>query len=137
MAPHSRLRASLIALALVALVAATAYAALPQQSGTVDLASQANVRIDGAAAGNVLGEYATSAGDFDGDGVTDVVITNGNSASAWIVFGSAAGGDVPLASAGARAIKISGGPFHWAAGGRDVSGDGLDDVVLGDRGTDS
>src|SRR5215211_2911968 len=137
MAPHSRLRVSLTALALLALAAATAYAALPQQSGSVDLATQADVRLDGAVAGNVFGEYATSAGDFDGDGVTDVVVTNGNASSAWVVFGSAAGGNVSLAAPGARAIKISGGPFHWAAGGRDVSGDGLADVVLGDSAADA
>lgn len=137
MAPRTRVRAFLAVLALVAFGAGGAYAALPQQSGTVDLATQSNVRLDGAAAGNVFGEYATSAGDFDGDGVTDVVVTNGNSASAWVVFGSAAGGNVSMAAPGSRAIKISGGPFHWAAGGRDVSGDGLDDVVLGDSATDS
>jgi hypothetical protein len=137
MAPRTRLRALIAALALVALAAATAFAALPQQAGTVDLKTQASVRIDGAAASAVLGEYATSAGDFDGDGITDVVVTNSTAASAWIVFGSAGGGDVSLASPGSRAIKITGGPFHWAAGGRDVSGDGLDDVVLGDSSTDS
>ena len=137
MAPRTRLRAFFAALALVALAAAGAYAALPQQSGTVDLATQSNVRLDGAAAANVFGEYATSAGDFDGDGITDVVVTNAASASAWVVFGSAAGGNVSMSAPGSRAIKISGGPFHWAAGGRDVSGDGLDDVVLGDSSADS
>ena len=137
MAPRTRVRAFLAVLALVALGAATAYAALPQQSGTVDLATQSNVRLDGAAAANVFGEYATSAGDFDGDGVTDVVVTNAASASAWVVFGSAAGGNVAMSAPGSRAIKITGGPFHWAAGGRDVSGDGPDDVVLGDSATDS
>jgi Ca2+-binding RTX toxin-like protein len=138
MALRTRVRALFPALMLVALVAAaTALAALPQQSGNVDLLSQADVRIDGAAAGNVFGEYATSAGDFDGDGVTDLIVTNSAVNSAWVVFGSAAGGNVNLAAPGTRAIKISGAGFHWAAGGQDVNGDGLSDVVLGETGADS
>jgi Ca2+-binding RTX toxin-like protein len=136
MAPRLRLRAYALAAAVLVLAAATA-AALPQQAGTVDLATQANVRIDGAAAGNVLGEYGTSAGDFDGDGVTDLIVTNSAATSAWVIFGSASGGNVSLASPGQRAVKISGTTFHWASGGQDVNGDGLGDVVLGDSGTDS
>src|SRR3954466_716119 len=137
MAPRSRLRAALAALALFALASATAFAALPQQPGAVDLASQSNVRIDGAAAGNVFGEYATSAGDFDGDGIGDVVVTNSAVTSAWVVFGNATLGNVSLSSPATRAIKISGLNFHWGGGGRDVNGDGLGDVVLGDNGSDS
>jgi Ca2+-binding RTX toxin-like protein len=132
-----RLRALVAAAVVAVAAAATAFAALPQQAGTVDLSTQSNIRIDGAAAGSVFGEYATSAGDFDGDGVSDLVVTNANVASAWIIFGAKDSGNVSLASPGARAIKISGGPFHWAAGGQDVSGDGLADVILGDSATDS
>ncbi|MEA2495029.1 MAG: hypothetical protein QOJ29_2940 [Thermoleophilaceae bacterium] len=137
MASHSSLRGLALALVLLALAVAAASGALPQQQGTVDLATQANVRIDGAAAGNVLGEYGTSAGDFDGDGVTDLIVTNSAVASAWVIFGSAAGGNVSLASPASRAIKISGVVFHWASGGQDVNGDGLGDVVLGGSGADA
>src|SRR4051794_24413232 len=111
MAPRSPLRACALALALLAAVVAAAYGALPQQQGTVDLASQANVRIDGAAAGNVLGEYGTSAGDFDGDGVSDLVVTNSAASLAWIIFGSADASNLSLAAPGSRAIKISGTIF--------------------------
>lgn len=132
MAPRIRVRAIACAPLLIAVVAAAAHAALPQQAGSVDLATQADVRIDGAAVNDTFGEYATSAGDFDGDGVTDLIATNAGAASAWVVFGSANGGNVSLASPGTRAIKITGATFHWAAGGQDVNGDGLSDVVLGD-----
>ena len=136
MAPRTRLRALLVAPVLVIAAAATAIAALPQQSGSVDLATQSNVRLDGAATNTDFGEYATSAGDFDGDGVSDMVVTNANTATAWIVFGAANSGNVAMSSPGTRAIKITGGPFHWAAGGQDVTGDGLSDVVLGDSSAD-
>jgi Ca2+-binding RTX toxin-like protein len=137
MAPRVRLRAFLAAPVVVIAVTATALASLPQQSGTVDLATQSNVRLDGAAAGNVFGEQVAPAGDFNGDGVDDVIVTNGAAAFAWVVFGSAAGGDLDMSSPGGRAIKISGANFHGAAGGRDVNGDGLADVVLGDSGVDA
>jgi Ca2+-binding RTX toxin-like protein len=125
-------RALLCVPLLIVAVVVSAHAAMPQQGGSVDLATQADVRIDGAAVNDTFGEYGTSAGDFDGDGVTDLIVTNAVASSAWVVFGSASGGNVNLASPGGRAIKISGATFHWASGGQDVNGDGLSDVVLGD-----
>jgi Ca2+-binding RTX toxin-like protein len=132
-----RIRVRVFPLALVVLfsIAAIAFAALPQQSGNVDLASYFDVRVDGAAAGNVLAEHADSAGDFNGDGFGDVVLTNETASFAWIVFGRAVSGQIDLQSPGSGAVKISNAAaFTIAAGAGDVNGDGLGDVVLGDTG---
>jgi hypothetical protein len=51
--------------------AGAARAALPQQSGRVDLLSQANVRIDGAAVGSETGVSVAGAGDVNSDGIAD------------------------------------------------------------------
>ena len=72
--------ASIAALVAAALAAAPAGAALPQQSGSVDLQSQAQVAFYGAS-----GKFTTDqpdrtgisvapAGDVNGDGFGDVVI---------------------------------------------------------------
>jgi hypothetical protein len=47
---------------------------LPQQAGAVDLLLQANVELDGAAAGDEAGVSVAAAGDVNGDGLRDVTI---------------------------------------------------------------
>ena len=46
----------------------TARAALPQQSGSVDLLAQPNLQIDGAGVGDEAGASVAAAGDVNGDG---------------------------------------------------------------------
>ena len=53
--------------------AGAAPAVLPQQSGTVDLLTQANVRIDGAGVDHRAGIVA-DAGDVNDDGIGDLVV---------------------------------------------------------------
>ena len=65
-----------LALTVVAalMLSASARAALPQQSGAVDLLNQANVRIDGPAPSASASEGLAAAGDVNGDGIGDVII---------------------------------------------------------------
>ena len=53
--------------------AQTASAQLPQQSGAVDLLTQANVQVDGIADDDEIGESLATAGDVNGDGLGDVI----------------------------------------------------------------
>lgn len=55
-------------------VAAVAFGVLPQQSGTVGLLTQANVTINGGAAGDDSGRSVAGAGDVNGDGAADVIM---------------------------------------------------------------
>ena len=129
---RGRLGAALAAAVLAA--AGAAFAALPQQSGTVDLLTQANVRIDGAEAGDVAGEQVAGAGDVNGDGIDDVIIGAAFGDAAFVVFGRADQVTIDLASLGAAGFKITGvngSQFGDAVDGAgDMNGDGRADVII-------
>src|SRR3954469_1604969 len=80
--------------------AAPAQAALPQLSGSIDLASRApNVVVDGAGTSDGSGQVVADAGDVNGDGVEDAITTapfadpggRRDAGSAFVVFGRADG----------------------------------------------
>lgn len=143
---------SLIALALLlGLAAAGARAAptkLPQQSGVVRLPSEANVLLQGASDVTVSNSVSVaSAGDVNGDGLTDVIVgaefagNNGRkgSGSAFVVFGREDQATVDLATLGDQGFRIDGEDQgdragSSVAGAGDVNGDGLADVIVGDQG---
>ena len=58
----------------LAALSAVALGVLPQQQGTVDLLTQANVTLNGAAADDRSGYSVASAGDVNGDGFADVIV---------------------------------------------------------------
>ena len=68
------LRLPLAAGACLAALSAVALGVLPQQQGTVDLLTQANVTLNGAAADDLSGRSVASAGDVNGDGRADVIV---------------------------------------------------------------
>lgn len=122
---------------------------LPQQSGTVDLLTQANVRFDGAAAGDGAGGTLGGAGDVNGDGRADVVVGaqladapgRANSGVAYVIFGQAVPTSVDLAALGSAGFRIDGaaaddGVGHSVAGAGDQNGDGRADLVVGAFGAD-
>ena len=135
----------LTALSLAGLVfTGGAQAALPQQSGQVDLLTQANVRLDGAAASDEAGAVLAGAGDVNGDGLADVIVgaenagNNGRafSGSAYVVFGQPEPADLDLAALGTRGFRIDGAAVDDGAGASvaaagDVDGDGRADVIVG------
>lgn len=111
----------------------------------MDLLTQANVRIDGAAPNDGAGLDVAPAGDVNGDGIADVIVgapDAGNagrlfSGSAYVIFGRSSPGTVDLANLGSNGFRIDGATYHPSAeglsvaGAGDVNGDGLADVIVG------
>ncbi len=122
----------------------------PFPSDSIDLLTDANVRIDGAAANDRAGSAISNAGDVSGDGRDDVIVgadyaDNNNrrdSGSAYVIYGSASLTTINLESLGkGEGFRIDGGTESDYAGGSvsaagDVNGDGRDDVIVGAIGTD-
>ena len=97
------------------------------------------------------GAYAvSSAGDFNGDGLGDIIVTHPNasyvnngvtaasSGAAYIVFGKTGTGTVQITSLdgseGFRIVNPYASEFmgNAVSGGGDINGDGFDDVIIGD-----
>jgi hypothetical protein len=103
-------------------------------------------RLDGGAAGDLSGVAVSTAGDINGDGFDDVVVSasaadpNGaNSGASYVVFGQAGGfaaslnltnldGTNGFRLNGVAAYDLSGRAISTAG---DVNGDGFDDLVVG------
>jgi FG-GAP repeat len=114
---------------------------LPQQIGVVDLLTQANVELDGAAAGDMAGTAVAAAGDVNGDGTGDVIVgapgadSKGSpSGAAYVVFGSTDVDLGNLGNLGDGGFLIAGESLSWAgysvSGAGDVNADGLADVIV-------
>ena len=111
---------------------------------TIDLASDADLIIQGAAAHDRSGRSVSGAGDVDGDGIDDLIIgalladPNGrdSAGASYVVFGSDQGfpatidlaSDADLIIQGAAAGDRSG---CSVSGAGDVDGDGIDDLIIG------
>lgn len=123
---------------------AVAFGVLPQQQGTVDLLTQANVSLAGAAGLDEAGYAVAPAGDVNGDGRDDVLVgayaaspASGSRAGVtYVIYGTASPTDLDLASIGAGGFRIEGaaandysGTAVAAAG--DVNGDGRGDLIVG------
>jgi hypothetical protein len=90
------------------------------------------VRIDGSAEDAEL-DPAASAGDFNGDGIGDMVV--GETDAAYVILGRRDFRAVDLGDPGAGVLRISPDSQESlglrVAGAGDVNGDGLADVVVG------
>jgi hypothetical protein len=114
---------------------------LPQQTGSVDLLAQANVRMEGAAPSDLTGTSVAAAGDVNGDGIGDVIIGAEEADAAFVVFGRPSMGTVSLAALGDAGFRMNGalGDLAGSAVARagDMNGDGLADVMVGATGAKS
>ena len=116
----------------------------PTSQITLTADADANVIIDSPTSNDQFGRATTSAGDFNGDGLGDVLITtfadNGNGINSagrgYIYFGQNPASQIQfMADVGANIIlegQIENGIFGSnAASTGDFNGDGLDDVIVG------
>ncbi|MEO5353375.1 MAG: FG-GAP-like repeat-containing protein [Magnetococcus sp. XQGC-1] len=109
-----------------------------------DLDGSNGFRLDGLVHDDYLGVSVSSAGDFNGDGLADLIIgaytTNGNVGSAYVVFGQSSGFASVLnlasltgsAGGGFRLDGVAGdyaGQSVSSAG--DFNGDGFADLLIG------
>ncbi|HAG82532.1 MAG TPA: hypothetical protein DCL61_15555 [Cyanobacteria bacterium UBA12227] len=90
--------------------------------------------INGAAQNNSSGSSVSTAGDVNGDGKDDLIVSSPSANKSYVVFGKADGTAVSLSD-----IASSTGGFVINGSGRsvsnagDVNGDGKDDLIIGDR----
>jgi Ca2+-binding RTX toxin-like protein len=125
-------------------------AGIPATISLAHLDGSNGVKVMGAVAGESLGYGADTAGDFNGDGVSDLVISapwyssnqagsGNNQTEAYLLFGNPAGIGSPLdlanlnASQGVKFLgqtNFNGGLGSVASLG-DINADGLDDIAIG------
>ncbi|CAN1497043.1 VCBS repeat [Burkholderiaceae bacterium] len=109
------------------------------------LAASRGFQISSALVGDFLGPYGkdiASAGDINGDGLSDMIISgrddNGSTAaSTYVVYGNASGTNVGIDASGniaaSNGFKLKGAVGFAVASAGDINGDGLNDLLVSAR----
>jgi hypothetical protein len=132
------------------LLAGFAGSAVLPDSGTLDLATDADVAISGSRDLGEAGWTVAPAGDVNGDGIDDMLIgarladpsDRKNAGAAYVVFGGKQlGKTIDLGNLGSGGFRIDGAAAGDQAGvalaaAGDVNADGLGDVLVGAPGFD-
>ena len=124
----------------------SAYVVFGRGAGKVDLRTlrKGGFRIDGAAEFDYAASSVAGAGDLNGDGRADLIVSaeqadqNGrdDSGSVYVVFGRQAASRIDLAKLGERGLRLDGAAADdlagWSVSGvGDVNGDKQPDLLLG------
>ncbi len=123
--------------------AGESYVVFGKASSTpVDLANlgSGGFRIDGRFGGDLSGRSVSGAGDVNGDGLADLIVSGAGGRMAvgqtYVVFGKASSTPIDLAALGGGGFRIDGIDAYdnsgfSVAGAGDVNGDGLADLIVG------
>ena len=131
------------ATALLAACASAQAAEIPE-SGTLDLAASADVRIGGLEELSLTGFSVSRIGDVNGDGRADVAVgaplanvpNRPNAGAVFVLFGSEQAQPIDLANLEGQGFRIDGaaagdGAGYSLAPAGDLNGDGRGDLVIG------
>ncbi len=95
--------------------------------------------ITGSSTSSQAGLSVSGAGDVNGDGLADLIISSDYPNASYVVFGKSDGTAVNLSAiqAGSGGFVVNGGSMpssfgYSVSGAGDVNGDGLDDLIVGD-----
>lgn len=107
------------------------------QLGTIDLGQlgSAGVTIPGSDSSSNFGRGIDAAGDINGDGYDDLILTSQTESDTYAIYG---GPNLPATidvdNLGMGGVKFTGVYTNWAvAGAGDANGDGYDDLIIDDR----
>ncbi len=100
-----------------------------------NLNSSDGFRMEGLNLGEDLGHFISSAGDFNGDGYSDLIIGSPMDESSYLVFGKNNGFDAVLnlkALGADQGFRLNGaGLGNTVSNAGDINGDGYDDLLIG------
>jgi hypothetical protein len=113
--------------------AGAVYVASGDSSGTVALDTSATHAFIGSAPNTALGLYNFGIGDATGDGIADLALTAYGISTVYLVEGGTPAGTYDVASTAWAALTGLASEFGQGLASGDYDGDGVRDIIIGDR----